>query len=129
MRDMTLDEWQSILDEDRENGLSQSLINKDVTLIKGLYHYSMERDIVGKDYSAYLDVPSVAPKVEKGAFTGFQIAKLEQMAKEDFPWADTVLMLCYTGFRISEFLTLTPFGNPVRKSHETEWTDKTVCGG
>ena len=109
MRDMTLDEWQAVLDEDRDNGLSQSLINKDVVVIKGLYQYSMERDIVGKDYSAYLDVPSVAPKVEKGAFTDFQLAKLEQMAKDDFPWADTVLMLCYTGFRISEFLALTPF--------------------
>ena len=109
MRDMTLDEWQSILDEDEKNGLSQSTINKDIHVIKGLYAYSMERDIVGKDYSAFLDVPTIAPKVEKGAFTDFQLAKLEELAREDFPWADTVLMLCYTGFRISEFLSLTRF--------------------
>ena len=109
MRDMTLDEWQSILDEDEKNGLSQSIVNKDLHVIKGLYAYSMERDIVGKDYSAFLDVPTIAPKVEKGAFTDFQLAKLEELAREDFPWADTVLMLCYTGFRISEFLSLTRF--------------------
>ena len=109
MRDMTLDEWQSILDEDEKNGLSQSTINKDIHVIKGLYAYSMERDIVGKDYSAFLDIPTIAPKVEKGAFTDFQLAKLEELAREDFPWADTVLMLCYTGFRISEFLSLTRF--------------------
>ena len=109
MRDMTLDEWQSILDEDEKNGLSQSIVNKDLHVIKGLYAYSMERDIVGKDYSTFLDVPTIAPKVEKGAFTDFQLAKLEELAREDFPWADTVLMLCYTGFRISEFLSLTRF--------------------
>ena len=109
MRDMTLDDWQSILDESEAKGLSQSLINKDVHVIKGLYSYSMERDIVVKDYSNYLDIPSVGPKVEKGAFTDLQIAKLEQLAKEGFPWADTALMLCLTGFRITEFLTLTRF--------------------
>ncbi|MBQ6207133.1 MAG: tyrosine-type recombinase/integrase [Oscillospiraceae bacterium] len=109
MRDMTLDEWQSILDMDEKENASQSLINKDVTVIKGLYSYSMERDIVGKDYSAYLDIPSVEPKMKKGILTDLQIAKLEQLAKEGFPWADTVLMLCYTGFRISEFLSLTRF--------------------
>ena len=109
MRDMTLDEWQSILDEDEKNGLSQSIVKKDLHVIKGLYAYSMERDIVGKDYSAFLDIPTIAPKVEKGAFTDFQLAKLEELAREDFPWADTVLMLCYTGFRISEFLSLTRF--------------------
>lgn len=109
MRDMTLDEWQSILDEDEDQGLSQSLINNDAMLIKALYSYSMERDIVGKDYSAYLDIPSVDPKRKKGAFTDLQMAKLEQLAADGFPWADTVLMLCYTGFRISEFLALTRF--------------------
>ena len=109
MRDMTLDEWQSVLDEDEKNGLSQSSVNKDIHVIKGLYAYSMERDIVGKDYSAFLGIPSIAPKVEKGAFTDFQLAKLEELAREDFPWADTVLILCYTGFRISELLSLTRF--------------------
>lgn len=109
MRDMTLDQWQSILDEDEDNGLSQSTINNDTILIRALYAYSMERDIIGKDYSKYLDVPSVDPKNPKGALSDIQLAKLEKMAKDGFPWADTALMLCYTGYRITEFLTLSPF--------------------
>lgn len=109
MRDMTLDQWQSLLDEDEDEGRSQSLINNDAILIKALYKYSMERDIVSKDYSRYLDIPSVDPKKKKGTFSDVQIKQLEQMAREGFPWADTVLMLCYTGFRISEFLELTVF--------------------
>lgn len=109
MRDVALDEWQAIIDEDEDRGLSQSLINNDAILIKALYGYSMERDIVGKDYSKYLDIPSVDPKRKKGAFSDLQMAKLEQMAAGGFPWADTALILCYTGFRISEFLALTRF--------------------
>ena len=54
MRDMTLDEWQSLLGEDEDSGLSQSSINNDALLIKALYSYAMERDIIGKDYSRYL---------------------------------------------------------------------------
>lgn len=109
IRDVTLDQWQSILDEDEDSGRSQSTINNDAILIKNLCAYAMERDIIGKDYSQYLDIPSVDLKKKKGAFTDLQLAKLEQMAKDGFPWADTVLILCYTGFRISEFLTLTRF--------------------
>lgn len=107
MRDMTLDEWQSILDEDEDAGKSQSLINNDAILIKALYTYAMERDIVMKDYSAYLDIPSVNPKRANGAFSDLQIHELVQLANNGFPWADTALILCYTGFRISELLELT----------------------
>ena len=107
MRSMTLDEWQALLDEDA--GLSQSSINNDAILIKALYSYSMERDIVGKDYSQYLDIPSVGVKRPRSAFNDLQIARLTQLAADGFPWADTALMLCYTGFRVSEFLQLTRF--------------------
>ncbi len=107
MRSMTLDEWQAILDEDEAGGKSQSLINNDCILIKALYRYSMERDIVAKDYSRYLDVPSVDLKKKRDALNDEQFAKLGQLASEGFPYADTALMLCYTGFRVMEFLGLT----------------------
>lgn len=108
MRTMTLDEWQSILDEDEDSGLSQSSINNDAILIKALYSYSMERDIVGKDYSKYLDIPSVRAKRPRSALTDAQFNRLAELASQGVPWADTALMLCYTGFRVSEFLSLTP---------------------
>lgn len=109
MRDMTLDEWQSLLDEDEDAGLSQSLINNDAILIKALYSYAMERDIVGKDYSRYLDIPSVGAKRPRDALNDLQLAQLTRLAADGFPWADTALILCYTGFRVSEFLQLTRF--------------------
>lgn len=109
MRDLTLDELQALLDEDEDAGLSQSSINNDALLIKALYNYAMERDIVGKDYSKYLDIPSVGAKRPRDALNDLQLAQLTKLAASGFPWADTALMLCYTGFRVSEFLQLTQF--------------------
>lgn len=109
MRDMTLDEWQTLLDEDEDSGLSQSSINNDAILIKALYSYAMERDIIGKNYSQYLDIPSVGAKRPRDALNDLQFAKLADLAAAGMPWADTALMLCYTGFRVSEFLQLTRF--------------------
>lgn len=107
--DLTIDHLQAIIDEDAQNNMSHSTMQNDRMLMRALYKYAMERDIVMKDYSAFVDIPSVAAKYEKGAFDDLQMARLEQLAKDGFPWADTVLMLCYTGFRINEFLSLTPF--------------------
>lgn len=109
MVNVTIDDLQAIIDEDERNGLSASSINNDKLLMKALFKYAMERDVVGKDYSAFVDLPAVGAKVEKGAFNDLQMAKLEQLAAAGFPWADTALILCYTGFRVSEFLGLTRF--------------------
>lgn len=121
MRDVTLDNLQAIIDQDEAAGLSKSSITNDKMLMKALFRFAMERDIVGKDYSEYVELPSVGAKYEKGAFTDLQMKQFEQMAGAGVPWADTVLMLCYTGFRISEFLSLTPFSYDKKKD--------CLCGG
>ena len=109
IRGITLDDWQQLLDDAESEGLSQSSINNTAILIKQLCSYAMERDILGKDYSQYLDVPSVDVKNPRNALTDLQLQKLEKLAAAGEPWADTALMLCYTGFRVSEFLQLTRF--------------------
>lgn len=103
---VTVDDLQRIIDQDEQDSLSQSSIEKDLVLMRALFKYAMERDIVSKDCSVFVELPTVGPKYAKGAFTEDQIADLSSLASSGFPWADTVLMLCYTGFRISEFLTL-----------------------
>lgn len=109
MREVTIDHLQSIIDQDEEAGLSKSSINNDKILMRALFRFAMERDIVSKDYSDFVQLPQVGAKHEMGAFTDIQMKRLEQMFADGFPWADTVLMLCYTGFCISEFLELTRF--------------------
>lgn len=109
IREVTIDDLQAVIDADEAAGLSASSLNIDKILMRALFKCAMERDIIVKDYSAFIQLPSVGAKYEKGAFTDLQMKKLEQMAAAGVPWADTTLMLCYTGFRITEFLTLTRF--------------------
>ena len=106
---VTIDDLQSIIDQDEANGLSKSSISNDKMLMKALFKHATERDIVYKDYSAFVELPGVGAKHEKGAFDDITMRKLENLASSGFPWADTVLMLCYTGFRRSELLGLTRF--------------------
>lgn len=127
IRSITLDEWQSILDADEDAGLSQSLINNDALLIKALCRYAARRDILQKDYSLYLEIPSVGAKQRRDAFSELQLRRLEQLAAAGEPWADTALMLCYTGFRISELLALTPFSYHA-DGHYLQGGTKTAAG-
>lgn len=125
MRDVSLDSLQAIIDADERAGLSKSSINNDKILMKALFRFAMERDIVTKDYSEFIQLPQVGAKYEKGAFTDLQVKKLETMAAGGDQWAGTVLILCYTGFRITEFLTLTRFsyhadGNYLQGGLKTE---------
>lgn len=113
-RQIFLDDWQSLIDEDEDKGLSQSTINNDVALIKGLSSFAMERDIIMKNYSQYIDIPTVDVKNPRNALSDAQMDRLSEMAAEGVPWADTALILCYTGFRVSAFLALT------RTSYHTE---------
>lgn len=117
IRDVGLDDWQALLDEDEDAGLSQSSINNDALLMKALCAYAMERDIIGKDYTQYLDVPSVGAKKKRDALNDLQLAKLKELAQGGYPWADTALMLCYTGFRVSEFLGLTRFSYDAKENY------------
>lgn len=104
---VTIDALQKIIDQDAAQGLSKSSIQNDKMLMKALFKHAMERDIVSKDYSAFVELPAVGAKFEKGAFTTEQMEQLDSLVYAGFPWADTVQMLCYTGFRVSEFLGLT----------------------
>lgn len=109
VRDINIDDIQAIIDTGEQAGRSKSSLDKDSVLIKALFQTAMERDYIAKDYSAFIQLPHVDAKYEKGAFNDLQLKQIQDMAQAGVPWADTVLMLCYTGFRITEFLTLTRF--------------------
>lgn len=127
IRDITLDDLQAIIDEDAAGGRSKSTLNNDKILMRALFKYAMKRDIIMKDYSEFVELPTVEAKFEKGALTDLQMHKLEEMAKAGYPWADTVLMLCYTGFRVSEFLALTRFSYD-REEDALRGGSKTAAG-
>ena len=66
---------QQIIDQDEADGLSKSSIQNDKALISALFRFSMERDIIIKDYSQFIRMPSVQAKQEKGVLSDLQLKK------------------------------------------------------
>lgn len=87
-------------------GLSVSSLSKMKFLLTQLYDYALQNDIVNKNYASFLVLPK-AEKTEKDCFNDLELNKIEK-AVGVVPYADCILLMCYTGFRITEFLELRP---------------------
>jgi integrase len=96
--------YQQIIDENLNK--SRSLLEKIKALAVMLYKHAMDEDIVDKNYAENIILPK-AEKKEKEIFSDFEIKKM--FDNSDMEWVDTILMLIFTGMRISEFLNLTKF--------------------
>lgn len=105
-RDLRTAHWQKIIDGCYEAGLSRSTIQKIRTLAVLLNTYAVKNDIVSKNYASLVEMPRFE-KEEKERFADDEVKAIKQAAAEGVPWADTILILIYTGLRISELLALT----------------------
>lgn len=108
VRELRTADWQVIIDEAFDQGLSQSKITKIRTLASLLCNDAMKDDIVGKNYARLVDMPRFE-KEERERFTDLEVRRIEAAAQAGMLFADTVLGLNYTGFRISEYMDLTRF--------------------
>lgn len=100
-------EYQKIIDEAGETHKHPTL-NGIRTLASQLSGYAMQNDIINKNYASFIKMPPL-PETTKTAFNEVELKKIEKAAADGVPFADCVLMMCYTGWRIEEFLSLTKF--------------------
>lgn len=93
-------------------------------LIKNLFwhidRFALEMDISSNRFSDLLTVES-APESKKIPFSEDEINKIWELYECGFEWADSVLLLLYTGFRISEMLSL--------KTSNVDLVSGTMMGG
>ena len=89
---------QEIIDENK----ASSRVSLLKSLFSHLYGYALQNDIVEKDYSKYLEIPTHTTKKQKTTFTSEEISRLWDNI--DVPYVDLVIILLYTGMRISEIL-------------------------
>ena len=129
MREITTGELRQLLDyyanerteydKDGEiitvDALSKSYITKIKALLTQLFNHAVENNIVDRNYAALVKIP----KMESGKrrpMTDVEFAKLEK-GWAAVPGGDACLVLCYTGFRVTEFCQLTKFSyDPVNKT-------------
>lgn len=117
MRELRTGDMQSCIDAASE--MSASSLSKIKILLTQLCDYSMQNDIVNKNYAKFIKLPK-KEKTVKDCFTDLELKKIEN-AVGVVPWADVILMMCYTGFRVSEFLELT--------AHAYDAKNNTLTGG
>jgi len=107
VKDLRAAHLQAIIDKCHKESMSRSSLEKIRTLAVMLFDYAMQNDIVNKNYAKFINLPKF-DKTEKTRFSNLEIKKIEEAAKT-IPWADTILIMIYTGMRISEMLNLTRF--------------------
>lgn len=97
-------DYQNIID-DAGKTKSRSTLEKIKTVVVMLSDYGLQNDIINKNYGSFIILPK-SERTGKKSFTTEELSLIEEAAKSGLPFADCVLMMCYTGFRITEFLSL-----------------------
>lgn len=104
-KDIKLDDLQFCIDT---CGANYPTLKKIKILFNQLYKYALARDMVDKDYSKYVDIKKYADKnpnkFDRNAFSESEIQKFWSVKETEI--GKIMLMLIYSGLRISELLNL-----------------------
>ena len=100
-RNLTANTLQSVVDDCPLKHASLELI---VTLFHQMYAYADANDLCDKDYSKYVTI-NIDDDDEHGVpFTDEELVMLWE--NQNDPTIELILIMCYSGFRISEYLSL-----------------------
>lgn len=117
MIDIKTDTMQKVIDSCNKG---YDTLKKIKVLLKALYRYSLQNDIVTKDYSQFVSIGKRTKESTRIPFTKEEIKKLFEVEKEIY-FVDTILIMIYTGFRIGELLEI--------KKDNINLENKTITGG
>lgn len=101
---------------DLTGSLKKGSLEKIKLLIVMLYDYALQNDLCAKNYGKFIKLPKET-KTEKEIFNDMEIKKL--FDNVGVPYADTILILIYTGMRVNEMLSLTVFNIDMDKGFLT----------
>lgn len=107
IRDLKTEDYQQIIDQMVEKGLSRSSCEKERTLFSQLCEWAMAQDIINKNYASLLQLPAAPGKKERT----LSAAEIERISSyQDDPkfgqTAQIAMVLLYTGMRIDELLSM-----------------------
>lgn len=108
---------QSVIDSLTTGPRSKSSVQG---LMSQLFEIAMELDIVQKNYASYAVLPTEEKSGIHSSFTEAEITSLFEHVLQ-YPYADTVLILIYTGMRPIELLTM--------KKENVDMDNRIMIGG
>lgn len=107
VKDIKKRELQGVINKLYKDKYSKSSITKVRSMAKQLMDYALGDDLIDKNYAQLVDMPTMVV-AQRDVFTDLEIKKIEEFAKVD-EWANSILILIYTGLRVGEFIALTKF--------------------
>lgn len=105
MRHLRTSNFQKIIDEMIDEGLSRSALEKAKTLCGILCDRAMADGIITINYGKQIRLPK-ARKAKRATFTMQEVELIYQRAESGDIWAGTVMIMLYTGMRVGELLTI-----------------------
>jgi len=88
-------------------------------VLNQIYKYALKMEIAKKDYAQFVELDKKKAVIERKIFTTEEILKLWKY--KELSYADTVLIMIYTGLRIGELLTI--------KNSDINLEQRTIKGG
>ncbi|MBQ9599823.1 MAG: site-specific integrase [Clostridia bacterium] len=108
IQDIKTPQLQFCVDAQVDKGLSHSSLQKMKVLAGLVENYAVQMDLIPKNYAEFIVLPK-AEQEEKTIFTDFDLKKIAESAEDGNVMARHILIMCYTGWRIQEYLNLTIF--------------------
>lgn len=115
-KDLRTKDFQAIINQCDKSKSTKEKIKALCTL---LCKYGMELDLIDKNYGSLIRLEREVRK-EKEVFTDKEIEIIKTRAKDNYEMR-FILIMIYTGFRISEFLQI--------QKQDVNLEDKTITGG
>lgn len=104
----------------RLSGKNYPTLRKLKVLFNQMFRFAMENDLVSKDYSQFVDIGKPPKETSRRPFTQEEIDRLFELV-DVMPNIDTILIMIYTGLRISELLEM--------ETKNVNLEEKTMTGG
>lgn len=106
MADVKAYHFQSLVDSAAEKGLSRSSCEKIKQLASQLCQWAMQNDIISKNYAAFVEI-NATESTPREPFTENELRSIfEHYAKTHDRTAGAILLLCHTGLRLDELLSM-----------------------
>jgi integrase len=106
MKDLRTAHMQRVVDQCSQSGLARSTLTKMKAVLTMVYDYAAQNDIVLKNYASFIVLPKHI-RSKKEVFNDFELKALWDNSVD--PIVQSILILIYSGMRISEMLKLTRF--------------------
>lgn len=124
MKEIRRGQWERIMLQ-MAGKVGSSSISHMLNIAGMLSTYAVQNDIIPRNYTEGIKPPKEEQK-EKQPFNDLELKKIKESAGS-VPYAEHILIMCYTGFRIQELLNITKFDIDFQK-HTIKGGMKTEAG-